>query len=80
MSEDLNSTCDLLLVSIRDSGLNFSARRKSFIKPRNIKTGDLSANENLSTENELNLPKVECEKLVECINSFMRQGKVILRI
>ena len=47
--------------------------RKSFIKPRNVKTGDLSANENLSAENELNLLKVEYGKLVKCINSFMRQ-------
>ena len=40
--------------------------RKSFIKPRNIKTLVTSAqNENLSTENEVNLLKVECRKLAK---------------
>jgi hypothetical protein len=65
MSEDLKSTCkhNLLLKSIRDSGLNFVCQetpwsfyltlRKSFLKTRIIKTLVASVqNENLSTENE----------------------------
>ena len=68
MSEDLNSTCYSLLKSIRYSGLNFVCQetpfslilRKYFIKPRNIKTVVTSEQtENLSTENELNILKVE---------------------
>ena len=83
MSEDLNSTCYSLLKSIRDSGLNFVCQetpwsfslilRKYFIKPRNIKTVVTSEQtENLSTENELNILKVEWGKLAEIINSLKK--------
>ena len=75
MSTKLNATCNSILQNIRSSGLHFSSQetpwsiyvtlRKAFVTPRSYQISSVEncARENLETEPELNLLKVEFEKL-----------------